>query len=199
MIDVPTCPGVCGTLRFVDALLPAVSSARQPLQSEHLSSPRRMGESLEIVERFGIMVQDPLLGFLAELCELLESHNGVRVAGRVQMPVVCPDNEAPLPGVLEDPGEVIVCLTGHIDLVRSEHILGELPACRLVAVTSFMINPRHPLRGRFDKPPPQCRKDARQFAHEQHVAGNHGGTTKYLEPAAKQPFRPWRRPPEVTI
>src|SRR5215471_18907739 len=61
---------------------------------------------LEVVQRFGIMVQDPLFGFLADRFELLERHNGVRIAGGVQMPIVRPNDEAPLPGVLEDPGQV---------------------------------------------------------------------------------------------
>src|SRR5262252_5040146 len=75
-----------------------------------------------------------------------------------------------LSGVLEDPGQVIVRLTGHVDLVRTEHIVGELPAGCLVAAAGFMVNPRYPLRGRFDKPPPQVREEARQFTHDRRYA-----------------------------
>ena len=79
------------------------------------------------------------------------------------MPVVRPNDEAMLSGVLEDPGQVIVRLTGHIDLVRTKYIVGELPAGGLVAAAGFMVNPRDPLRGCFDKPPPQLREEAWQF------------------------------------
>src|SRR5713101_2977833 len=86
-----------------------------------------------------------------------------------------------LSSILEDPGQVIVRLTGHIDLVRPEHICGERPAGCLVAAAGFMVNPRDPLRRRFDKPPPQLREETRQFTHEQHVAGDHCRTTEHLE------------------
>src|SRR5882724_7272980 len=72
-----------------------------------------------------------------------------------------------LSGVLEDPGQVIVRLTSHIDLVCTEHIFRKLPACCLVAAAGFRVNPRDPLRGRFDKPPPQMREEARPCTHEQ--------------------------------
>jgi hypothetical protein len=139
-----------GKAKVIDTPWGAAGTVAYPRRS---SIRHSVGHALETVKRFGIMVLDALLGFPADLFELLECHNGVRIAGRIQMPIVRADDKAMLPGVLEDPGEVIVRLTGNIDLVRSENILRKLPAGRLVAVASFMVNPWYPLRGRFNKPP----------------------------------------------
>src|SRR5262249_60313373 len=60
-----------------------------------------------------------------------------------------------------------------------------------VAISTYETRPpRHPLRGRLDKPPPQRREDVRQFAHEQHVAGHHGRATEDLEATGNSPSAP---------
>ena len=67
-----------------------------------------------------------------------------------------------LPGILEEPGQVIVRLTGHKNLVGVEHVLGKWFARHLVAPRHFVVNPRHPLRRGFDKAPAQGGEDLRQ-------------------------------------
>ena len=88
------------------------------------------------------------------------------------MSVIGADDQAVFAGILQDSGQVIVRLTGHIDPVFAEHIVGELPALSLIGPGCFMVDLRHPLRGRFDESPAKLQEQAREVAHQQHETGD---------------------------
>jgi hypothetical protein len=44
--------------------------------------------------------------------------------------------------MFENPRQVVVRLTGHIDLICPEDALGELPALSLIASGCFVVNPQ---------------------------------------------------------
>src|SRR5262245_48699454 len=108
------------------------------------------------------------------------------------MPIVGADYQAMLTGILEDPGQIIVRLTGHKDLISLEHVFRKLLALCLIATRYLVVDPRHPLRRRFNEPPAQMRKYVWYVTHQQHKTGKHGGGAKQRE--AIEALTAWKVP-----
>jgi hypothetical protein len=103
-------------------------------------------------------MQDPLLGLLPDVGMLEQHRDGVELAGGVGVPIIGANDQAMLTGICENLRQVVVRLTGHIDLKLPEDVVGELPPLGLVAARRLMMDPGHPLRRRFDEPPTQGRE-----------------------------------------
>jgi hypothetical protein len=86
------------------------------------------------------MMQDPLLGLLPDVGMLAQHRDGVKLAGGVGVPIIGANDQAMLTGICENPRQVVVRLTGHIDLKLPEDVVGELPPLGLVASGRFVVN-----------------------------------------------------------
>src|SRR5437660_1081059 len=113
------------------------------------------------------------------------------------MPIVSADHQAMLTGILEDPGQIIVRLTGHKDLVGLEGVFRKPLALCLIAPRRLVIDPRHPLRRCFDEPPTQMREYVWHVTHQQHKTGEHRGGAKQRKTI--EPPTAWQVAPELTI
>src|SRR6266705_1011477 len=113
------------------------------------------------------------------------------------MPIVGADHQAMLAGILKDPGQVIVCLTGDKDLVGLEGVFRKPLAFCLIAARRLVVDPRHPLRRRLDEPPTEMREYVWHITHQQHKTGEYRGGTKQRE--AIEPPSAWQVAPELTI
>src|SRR4029453_3648952 len=113
------------------------------------------------------------------------------------MPIVGADHQAMLAGILEDPGQIIVRLTGHKDLVSLEYVFRKPLALCLIAARYLVVDPRTPLRRRFNKPPTEMREQVRHVTHQQHKTGEHSGGAKQRE--AIEPLTARKVPQELTV
>src|SRR4029453_12157135 len=113
------------------------------------------------------------------------------------MPIVGADHQAMLTSILEDPGQIIVCLTGDKDLVGLEGVFRKPLALGLIAACRLVVYPWAPLCRRFDEPPAEMREEVRHVTHQQHKTGEHGGGAKQCE--AIEPPTAWQVAPELTI
>src|SRR5262245_21317723 len=113
------------------------------------------------------------------------------------MSIVGADHQAMLTGILEDPGQIIVRLTGHKDLVSLEHVFRKLLALCLITARRLVVDPRYPLCRRLDEPPTEMREEVRHVTHQQHRTGEHSGGAKQCE--AIEPPTAWQVAPELTI
>src|SRR5215813_2448742 len=108
------------------------------------------------------------------------------------MPIVGTDHQAMLTGILENPGQIIVRLTGHKDLVGLEYVFRKPLALGLIAARHLVVDPRHPLRRCFDEPPAEMREQVRHVTHQQYKTGEHSGGTKQRE--AIEALTAWKVP-----
>src|SRR5262249_61187340 len=108
------------------------------------------------------------------------------------MPIVGADHQAMRTGILEDPGQIIICLTGDKDLVGLEGVFRKPLALRLITTRRLVVDPRYPLRRRFDEPPTELREYVRHVTHQQHITGKHSGGAKQRE--AIEALTAWKVP-----
>src|SRR5215813_11685162 len=113
------------------------------------------------------------------------------------MPIVGANHQAMLTGILEDPGQVIVRLTSHKDLIGLEDIVRKPLALCLIAARYLVVDPRYPLRRRFNEPPTEMREQVRHVTHQQHKTGEHSGSAKQRE--AIEALTARKVPQELTV
>src|SRR5215468_12564896 len=113
------------------------------------------------------------------------------------MSIVGADHQAMLTGILEDPGQVIVRLTGDKDLIGLEDVFRKRLALGLITARRLVIDPRHPLRRRFDEPPAEMREHLWYLTHQQHKTGQHGGGAKHRK--AIDPLTARKVPQDLTM
>src|SRR5262249_16965435 len=113
------------------------------------------------------------------------------------MPIVGADHQAMLAGILEDPGQIIVRLTGHKDLVSLEHVFTKPLDFWLIAARYLVVDPGYPLRRRFNEPPTEMREQVRDVTHQQHKTGEHSGSAKQRE--AIEALTARKVPQELTV